>query len=255
MRWALLLEHLEYSASTGTGHLHIYCVSFGTVPCDQCRCGTVSVSGQPIAGNDASTTPCSSDAEFALFPLLGFSVTPTGSWSDPSGSATTGNFTPGTSPDGAYTYTVLGTAPCTTVSAVVTVNTTAAADPRRRWNGGSMQTANPVDLFGELSGAPSPGGTWTTSNGSPYSALLDPSTAASGNYTYTLPPNGPCAAASAQVSVTIAEAPDAGSSSAMSICSTAADLVLLPELGGTPDPGHMDCTPMVVHMERNSIRP
>ncbi|HQV74439.1 MAG TPA: hypothetical protein PLE78_03035, partial [Flavobacteriales bacterium] len=197
---------------------------------------TVSVSGQPIAGNDASTTPCSSDAEFALFPLLGFSVTPTGSWSDPSGSATTGNFTPGTSPDGAYTYTVSATAPCTTVSAVVTVNTTAAADPGADGMVDLCETANPVDLFGELSGAPSPGGTWTTSNGSPYSALLDPSTAASGNYTYTLPANGPCAAASAQVSVTIAEAPDAGSSSAMSICSTAADLVLLPELGGTPDP-------------------
>ena len=196
----------------------------------------VSVSGQPIAGNDASTTPCSSDAEFALFPLLGFSATPTGSWSDPSGSATTGNFTPGTSPDGAYTYTVLGTAPCTTVSAVVTVNTTAAADPGADGMVDLCETANPVDLFGELSGTPSPGGTWTTSNGSPYGALLDPSTAASGNYTYTLPPNGPCAAASAQVSVTIAEAPDAGSSSAMSICSTAADLVLLPELGGTPDP-------------------
>jgi len=196
----------------------------------------VSVSPQPIAGNDAAATPCSSDADIALFPLLGFSVTPTGSWTNPSGSASTGTFSPGTSPDGAYTYTILATAPCTTVSAVVTVNTTTAADPGTNGSVTLCNTADPMDLFGILNGTPSLGGSWTNTLGSPTNALLDPSVAATGAYTYTLSANGPCPTASAQVSVTIADAPDAGSSTTLTVCNSAADLPLLNELGGTPEP-------------------
>lgn len=195
----------------------------------------VSISSQPNAGNDASATACSSDADVALFPLLGFSVTPTGAWTDPSGATATGTFSPGTSLDGEYTYTIPATAPCTSVSAVVNMSTTAAADAGSNGSVSLCNTSDPVDLFSSLNGTPSPGGSWTNTMGVSTNSMLDPSVAGAGAYTYTLPINGPCAAASAQVSVTIAEAPDAGNSATLSVCSSAADLALFNELDGTPE--------------------
>jgi gliding motility-associated-like protein len=199
---------------------------------------TVNLSPQPNAGTSATLGVCSSDPATELISLLGPNAQVGGSWTVPGGAAGTGVFTPGTSVDGVYTYTIAGVAPCITTSATVTVTTTAAANPGTNATFATCVTGPAVDLFPELGGAPSPGGAWTTPAGTPFNGNIDPATAASGIHTYTLPANGPCPAASATVDVTIIQAPNAGTNGTVNLCSSPTQAYpLVSGLGGSPQPG------------------
>jgi parallel beta-helix repeat protein len=85
---------------------------------------TLNVQAAPIAGTNGSTTLCINAAATDLFDLLGGTPAATGTWSGPSvlTGGNLGTFTPGTSAEGVYTYTVVGTAPCANATATVTVS-------------------------------------------------------------------------------------------------------------------------------------
>ncbi len=198
----------------------------------------VSVNPQPNAGTDGTLTLCSTSAASSLFDQLGPDAQPGGTWVGPSGSSATDTFTPGVTPDGAYTYTIAAVAPCASSSATVTTTTITAN------NAGSGQaitlcaTSPVTDLFLSITGGPDPGGTWTTPSGTPGTGSISPATATSGNYTYSIPANGPCPAVSTVVLVAIDQPPNAGTNGILSLCSnTQATPLLLNSLGGTPNNG------------------
>lgn len=198
---------------------------------------TVNVSAQPSAGVSAPLDVCSSGGPTALLPSLGPTAQPGGTWTDPSGAITAGSFTPGTSADGIYTYTITGTPPCPDAMATVTVTTVPAANPGADGSLTVCSSDAPSALFSALGGNPSAGGSWAAPGGGAMNGTLNPSTAAAGNYTYSLPANGPCPAASATVSVSISPAASAGTSGSQSLCSTAAPFNLINALGGAPAAG------------------
>lgn len=196
---------------------------------------TVNVSAQPSAGVDAVLAVCSSDAATSLLPELGPTAQPGGTWTDPNGNASTGTFVPGVSLDGTYTYTIAAVAPCIGASATVDVSTNLAADPGTGVPLNLCETGPLTNLNASLGGTPDPGGTWTTPTGGASTGTIDPATAASGNYTYTISANAPCPAASTVVNVTVVQEPNAGIDGLAELCSNAsAPYALINALGGSP---------------------
>lgn len=209
-----------------------------TAPCaNSSATVTVNVAALPDAGTDAVLAVCSSGAPAAMLPLLGAGAQVGGTWSSPSGLPIGGTFTPGTSVDGVYTYSIIGSAPCPDASATVTVTTTAAGNagtpsavPLSYCNNGA-----PVGLFATLGGSPQAGGTWTLPSGASFNGTITPATASSGTYTYSIASNGPCPAVSSASNVTIVPAPNAGSNGMHTLCtSQATPYTLLNALGGSP---------------------
>lgn len=224
-----------FTPGISTPGVYTYTVA-GTSPCpDATATVTVAVNTLPDAGTNAAIAACSNDAAFDLFTKLGGTPDPGGTWSF--GGNPTGNmFTPGTSSPGAYTYTVVGTAPCPNASSTVTV--TVNALPNAGANGSATLCSNddPVDLFTLLGGTPAPGGVWTFNN-DPVGNLFTPGTTPPGVYTYTVSGIPPCPNATATVTMAVVQAPDAGDDRSITVCSDDAPFSLLAQLGGTPDAG------------------
>lgn len=232
------LGSTTFTPGTSTPGQYTYSIT-AQAPCiNSAATVTVNVSPQPSAGVSAPLSICSSSGATALLPSLGATALPGGTWTDPSGAATSGSFTPGASADGAYTYTIVGVAPCPDAQATVTVSTIAASNPGTNGTLSACSSDAPVGLFSSLGGNPDAGGNWTAPGGGATSANLNPASAASGIYTYTLPANGPCPAASAQVNVAISTAANAGTDGSQTLCSSnAAPFNLISALGGGPNAG------------------
>lgn len=79
------------------------------------------------------------------------------------------------------------------------------------------ETNQAVDLFTKLNGSPESGGSWKDPAGNPFTNPLDPATAASGDYVYTLK-KGVCPAETAKVKVTINKLPKAGNDGQDTLC-------------------------------------
>ncbi|MCB9193060.1 MAG: hypothetical protein H6597_00885 [Flavobacteriales bacterium] len=92
-----------------------------------------------------------------------------------------------------------------------------------------------IDLFNSLGGTPDAGGAWTGPNNQAHTGVFDPSSDPPGAYTYSAT-NG-CLTATAQVTVNINAAPDAGLDGNSTLCESSAAINLLAQLGGTPDGG------------------
>lgn len=225
-----------FTPGTSAAGVYSYVVQ-GTSPCvnDTAKL-SITVNQAPLAGSNASTTICSSQASFPLIGVLGGTPNTGGTWTDPNGVSFGGTFVPGTSLPGGYTYTVSGQTPCLDASAVVVVSVnrqpqagTSAAFTR-------CSTDAPVDLITILGGTPDMGGTWVGPSGA-MSGIFFPGTSAPGAYTYSLPGAAPCTAAQATVTATVNQAPNAGISGGLSACVDQPVVDLFDGLGGTPDPG------------------
>lgn len=196
---------------------------------------TVVVVTAPNAGLNGTTTVCSDQPEVVLATLLG--GTPgTGTWTDPDNQPHSGTYVPGPSAvPGAYTFTVPGQSPC--VNATSTVTVTQHRRPVAGLNGtlSLCSTASAADLFLSLGGTPDAGGVWKDPGGGMSSGIFTPTTPGTFIYTYKVSGIAPCGADSATVSVTVSQAPNAGISGALTICSGQASVDLFTGLGGTPD--------------------
>ena len=111
---------------------------------------------------------------------------------------------------GSYRVSAVGTDGCTATSTIIV---TEDLSPASAGNGGSITVcrlnASSVDLYTQLNalgGSPQLGGQWSL-YGAPVAGTLDPATASSGVYTYTVGgANAQCAKASSELTVVITEA-------------------------------------------------
>jgi gliding motility-associated-like protein len=220
----------------------IYTYTVGTPPCTAQAQVQIAVTAPPNAGSNASLDVCSSSPPTALVNLLG-GAAPGGSWTGPSGAPFSGLLDPAVNASGIYTYLVTGTAPCPNASATVNVNITPAPSAGGDAAVNACSTNDPIDLFGELSGTPAAGGTWTGPDGTASGQLINPANAINGTYTYTIPATATCPADVATVNVTIVQQPSAGSDNNVIFCRTAGIQPLLAMLGGTPAPGGVWTSP------------
>lgn len=210
----------------------------GAAPCPNASATVLVTENQaPNAGSNGSTTVCSTSGAFALNSLLGGTPNGSGSWLAPGNLPTSSTFTPGVSAPGVYTYVVPGIAPCVNDSAFVTVNVSTA--PNAGTNGALEICSNgaPVALLGLLGGTPDAGGTWTRPGGMSHSGVYDPAVNNSGVYTYTVAGVAPCANATASVTVSEFQQPNAGTSNTVQVCSNNPSFQLFNFLGGSPQTG------------------
>ena len=230
--------------STGTfdpalGSGGIYTYSFpGTAPCNAVSATVnITVNPTPSAGNNGSIVVCSNGAPLNLFTVLGGAPGVGGTWSGPGGTAFNGTYVPGTSIPGIYTYSVIGIAPCASSSATVTV--TENTQPDAGMNGSiSVCTSSPAfNMFTSLGGVPDAGGVWTDPNGGVVPALLNPSIAISGAYTYEVNGVAPCFLDQSILTVTIIPVANAGGNGMADVCNASPSFQLSQFLTGSPDPG------------------
>lgn len=186
------------------------------------------------AGTNGTLSLCSTSSASTLFGSLGGTPDIGGAWTAPNGTVFNGTFVPGTSVPGTYTYTVSSTSPPCSESATVTVSV--IEQPSAGTNGSITLCASeaPFNLFDQLGGSPTTGGTWTNSTGSAQSATFDPAVLGSTICTYTIPAAAPCAAVSATVQVDVIPSPNAGSSGSITVCSSDPAITLIDALGGSP---------------------
>src|SRR5690606_20399932 len=92
-----------------------------------------------------------------------------------------------------------------------------------------------ANLFNSLAGTPDAGGSWTGPGGTSSNGVFIPSAAGSFVYKYKVTGTAPCAADSATVTVNVAQAPSAGLSDTLTICSGQTVVDLFDGLGGTFD--------------------
>lgn len=194
----------------------------------------VTVVIAPDAGTNGTLTLCSLNNSVDLFDSLEGSPQPGGTWT-PALTSTTGVFDPNVDSDGIYTYTISSI--CGDVSATVSVT---VIDANAAGNNGAIEicaNSTTVDLFNSLGGTPDVGGTWTPALSSG-TGVFDPNTDSEGVYTYTVSNSATvCPDASAIVTVTLLQEPNAGNDGTLNLCNTSNSVDLFDSLAGTPDVG------------------
>ncbi|HEX2617268.1 MAG TPA: gliding motility-associated C-terminal domain-containing protein, partial [Flavobacteriales bacterium] len=203
---------------------------------------TISVVDAPNAGQDNTIGVCISSGSVDLFPELGDDVDVTGAWTDNGATgALTGSVFDVTEIDpGEYTftYTVPGSGPCLAVSATITVQVGAGANPGVGGNDTICGGQTDYDLFLSLTGSPDLTGVWSEAvgtgalNGNLLNAsILAPGTVYMFRYTVTDPG---CGDAVSLLNLYIAPYPDPGGDSTVVICTGADAFSLFTSLTGTP---------------------
>lgn len=215
---------------------YIYTV-VGVPPCAAVSATVdISVNVQPNAGTSASIAVCSSDAAFSLFSVLGGGPDGSGAWTGPGGNAVSGNYTPGVSTPGTYTYTLVGTAPCVMATATVVITQITAPVAGSNTTLTLCSDEAPFTLEDRLGGSPDGGGSWVGPDG-PHGATFDPAVDTPGGYIYTVDGTAPCVDATAALTIIVRQAPDAGIDASVTVCSTDGTTSLFAQLDGDPDVG------------------
>ncbi|MGV3637716.1 MAG: hypothetical protein ACO1NQ_08730, partial [Flavobacteriales bacterium] len=190
------------------------------------------------AGTNGVLTLCATDPAVDLFDALGGNPDPGGVWTDPDGDPVSSTFNPAVDAPGVYTYTVpCAPQPCVDPTATVTVSVNQPPSAGTNATTAVCSNGAAFNLFTLLGGSPQAGGAWTGPGGAPVSSTFTPGTSAPGVYTYTVLGAPPCANASATVTVSVVNAPNAGAGTSFTVCSNAASFALITRLGGTPQPG------------------
>lgn len=221
----------NFNPATMNAGVYTYTVN-GAAPCANASATvTVSFNPSPDAGTNGAIAFCPSDPATDLFGSLGGTPDAGGTWT-PALTSGTGVFDPATDAGGTYTYTVTNGCGNATADVVVTMN----VNPDPGTNGAlSICVTDPAtDLFNELGGTPDAGGTWTPAMASG-TGVFDPAVDAAGTYTYSV--TNVCGTLTADVVVTVVNAPDAGTNGAIAFCPTDPTADLFASLGGTPDAG------------------
>jgi hypothetical protein len=179
---------------------YLYVVS-GNGECEDASASlTVNIVTQLSAGSSTSITVSSGANEIDLFNYLA-GADAGGSWSDPNGDAFDGFFDPAEDGEGMYVYSFTSQSPCNGSSAVVSVSLSESSNAGSSTSVYFCSGDEESNLFPLLMGADA-GGTWTGPDGSDFNGLIDPSTAESGGYTYSI------GESTATITVTISETPE-----------------------------------------------
>lgn len=195
---------------------------------------------QDDAGIGGDRVLCFTDGPVDLFSLLTGTPETGGTWTGPDGQPFPGVFDPATSTQGIYVYFVTDGPDCPGDTTQLVMNVIECGDPcnANAGNDAAIATctnAPPFSLFPLLGGDAWTGGTWTGPNNTLHSALFIPGVDAPGIYTYSVGDIEPCPGDEAQVTVTVVTAPDAGTSTSITLYINDPPLSLFTALGGTPD--------------------
>jgi gliding motility-associated-like protein len=202
-----------FTPGTSVAGNYTYTVGDGVIcPINQATV-QVTVLPLPSAGIDTPITVCETEPAFDLINSLNGNPDVGGTWTDPQGNAFGGTFTPGTSADGIYTYSI-GTAPCN-ASATIQVTTVTLPFAGNNTSNDICTNGLPVNLFSLLTGADA-GGSWSDPLGNAFTGTFTPGTHQSGVYTYTVG-SGTCFD-DATVTVSIINAPEVTLSSTNQNC-------------------------------------
>lgn len=193
---------------------------------------TVTVADSYSPGTDGTLTVCSGSGTHDLFAQLGGSPAACGTWTDPTGQAFSGVFDSDGDVPGVYTYSTAacgGTCPTTTATVTVTIAPGGNAGPDVTQT--LCTNALPADLTTLMQG--DPGGSFTYQGQSTLPDLTVP-----GSYVlvYHVGGVGECGDGSAQLTLTVLQAPSAGSSTQVQFCAYHPITDLLTLLPGA-DPG------------------
>ncbi len=188
-------------------------VAPGAFPCpNDTAMVSVSLMQAVNAGENTTLTLCQDAEPLNMLAALLGDPDDFGAWTNPSGAPTDVMFEADTDPVGEYTYTVPAVAPCPDESVILTI----ATDPLP-WAGTDASVlrcadAPPVNLFGQLGGAPNNWGYWLDPAGNVYDGLMDPTTEPTGTHLYIVVGIGTCEHLidTAQVVVTINPLPEVG---------------------------------------------
>ncbi|MFH2140784.1 MAG: SBBP repeat-containing protein, partial [Bacteroidota bacterium] len=132
------------------------------------------------------------------------------------------------SPSSTIVYYVRAEGACNNTSCVsIVINVTSAPDAGTNGLISVCEGEPSFNMFSELGGTPSGGGTWTDSGGNPVSNMFNPSTQSSGVFTYTVTGTSPCSDATATVSVTVNPLPIVSFIGLNSVYCGAGDPILL----------------------------
>lgn len=169
----------------------------GINPCPSASSTVTITIHQPVdPGTDNTLALCRADALIDLFTVLGGTPDAGGAWTDPANAAFNNPIDPAIAAPGSYTYTMTGTAPCPTLSAVITVT----ADPVPYAGEDAVfdicKDGSNTVLFNLLTGGPDGGGAWHAPSMAAHSGTLLPATDASGLYRYVAYGVGACNALS-----------------------------------------------------------
>jgi hypothetical protein len=227
----------NYNPAVDAPGVYTYTVTSGGACGNSSATVTVSEVAPPNAGTNGTLALCSTGPATVLFNSLGGTPQAGGSWTAPGGGAHGPNYNPAVDGPGVYTYTVVGTAPCPSASATVTVNEILPPNAGTNGNLTLCSSSAATGLFASLGGGPGAGGTWTAPGGAPHSSTYDPAVDAPGVYTYTVLGTAPCPNASATVTVVENASPNAGSNGSLTLCSSSAATGLFASLGGGPAAG------------------
>ncbi len=207
-----------------------YVTLLDTNACSQIDSMMVSVNLPVNAGGDGGDITCSTGLPINLANLLTGSPDPGGTW------VPSDTYNPGQG-GGTFFYVVSGPAPCPNDTAVVTITETTAPDAGQNGTLDLCTSDAPVDLFTLLGPSADSTGTWTLSDGTPFSGVFDPAVDLPGACTYLVPGAPPCFDAFAVITVTVLTAQDPGTDASVTVCGSGTSFNLTDSLGGTPAAG------------------
>lgn len=218
-------------------------------PTAVCQSGTISipyaVSGSFDPGNIFTAELSDATGGFTVPLAIG------GLASTTSGTIT-GTVPPGTLPGTGYRVRVVASAPVVLGSPnAVDITISEAPFAGTSGNLALCSTNEPVSLLTTLGPGVSTCGAWTGPGGGSFNGSFDPATDPSGQYTYTTNCPGGCPQDAAVVTVGVTQAPNAGTSTSITLCVNSGQLSLLGVLGaaaggtwtdpnGSPFPGLLD---------------
>lgn len=189
-----------YNPAINSPGVYTYTVS-GSGPCaDATASVTVTEPQAPDAGADATIAWCSNAGTQIMVSNLGGTPDGGGTWTGPS--ATGGVFNPATMLGGVYTYTVNGTAPCSSASATLNISVQQAPNAG---TGGTLELCAgslPIMLTDALGSGVALNGSWNGPDG-PFAGIFTPGSNTEGSYTYTVQGTGACADANSTLNVNV----------------------------------------------------
>ncbi|MFT6844577.1 MAG: subtilisin-like proprotein convertase family protein, partial [Flavobacteriales bacterium] len=184
-----------------------------TAPCsNDTAFVTITVSGQPDAGDDATIEICN-DQIVDLFSQLGGTPDAGGVWTDKADG--TGSVVDPATFDAnrvatdtyEFRYDLSADTPCLAANALVSIKVNAQPDPGTDGAITVCDGDNSFNLFDQLNGTPDASGAWTNTGGSSVNNTFNPANDASGTYTYTPTIPNQCQVVTANVDVTVNSAP------------------------------------------------
>ncbi|HRD53645.1 MAG TPA: hypothetical protein PKY96_13455 [Flavobacteriales bacterium] len=230
---------IPVAASVGSGY-RIRVVSSAPAITGSDNGVNITVSAAPYAGPDGSVTLCKNSGTYNLFDYMP-GASACGAWTGPNAQPFSGALNTFTDPGGVYTYNTNCPGGCPQDQATLTVALLNPANAGLDVNASLCTSGSNPPLVSYVNGGDATGIFFH--NGQPTTnALL----AAPGTYNllYVVFGSAPCINDTAEFLFTVNQAPNAGSSTSVTLCQNAPATQLITLLGGTPDGGGVWTNPV-----------